>query len=510
MLAALLSSLALAVSGAGTSVTPTCTPPPVVREDPLAHFIDARREFGFRHDRAYVRRLVRRDVWEYDVGEFPVTPRENRYLRLRDRLGFEPGIDRYLRAHPGLSGGISIEDDWPRGPYLLVRVTRRPAFHLRGLKRVARFPDNVRTIKVERSERELRRLQNRVSFRAHTADGFHVQGAGVDIDTGTVEIELITARTDHAAYFRARYGPHVRTTVIATELTRLECARLDGYRPSPDGRSLLLQWTTGGGAELERVEVVEHADRVEIGVVERVPNGARTLEARYMEHTVALSSPLAGRRVIDAALGRAVIPTDLCSPPWLGTDLDQATRERRQLGLPTDRALVRRMLRRSIPFTRREVRYLHEREQLAVVERRVDAYARRHRDVWGGTTIEGDFPRQPYVLVRFTRDRARHGARLKRLVAGDGRLRTATAERPAAELEALRARITRDARRGIIDPFAPGGGFRIEFMDLDFDAGEVVVEIVTRRPDHAAYFRERYGPLVRTVVLGQGECATQG
>ena len=48
---------------------------------------------------------------------FPVTPCENRYLRLRDRLRLGPRVDRYLRRHPGLSGGVSIEDDWPREPY---------------------------------------------------------------------------------------------------------------------------------------------------------------------------------------------------------------------------------------------------------------------------------------------------------------------------------------------------------------------------------------------------------
>jgi hypothetical protein len=46
-----------------------------------------------------VRELVERGVWEYDVGYIPVTPRENRYLKLRDELELGVKAERYLRHH---------------------------------------------------------------------------------------------------------------------------------------------------------------------------------------------------------------------------------------------------------------------------------------------------------------------------------------------------------------------------------------------------------------------------
>ena len=199
--------------------------------------MDARRKFGFRSDKAYVRKLIRRGMWESDFGFIPVTPAEDRYLQLRDRLELGPRVDRYLRRHPRLSGGVSVEDDWPREPYLLVRVTRDADRYERLLRRLARFPRNLRTKRVARSERSLRRIQDRIDFRAHEPDGFHVSSVGVAIDRNRVLIRLITRRTDAEAYFRAHYGPSVTTDVIATELTRPACAGLFGYRPAPDGRA---------------------------------------------------------------------------------------------------------------------------------------------------------------------------------------------------------------------------------------------------------------------------------
>src|SRR5215210_673889 len=73
-----------------------------------------------RRDRAG--RLIRRGVKTEDVEIFPVTPREKRYVELRDRIGLSARASRYLRQRPNLSGGISIEDAWPRDPYVLVRL----------------------------------------------------------------------------------------------------------------------------------------------------------------------------------------------------------------------------------------------------------------------------------------------------------------------------------------------------------------------------------------------------
>jgi hypothetical protein len=150
----------------------------------------------------------------------------------------------------------------------------------------------------------LRRIQDRIDFDAHEADGFHVSTTGVDIDANKVDIGLITKRTDHGEYFRARYGPHVRTFVFATELTSPECAEIVSYEVATDGVTLTVRYTSGGGATFDRYELVEYDDRVEIGIVEQGPNGPRRADYREGVATVTLSRPLGARRVIDATTGR--------------------------------------------------------------------------------------------------------------------------------------------------------------------------------------------------------------
>src|SRR5918999_5526881 len=184
-LAALLSSLALVGAPPADPICHGQLAPWTKAEQEQAdieHYMVTRAEFGFRSDRAYVLDLIRRDMWEYDVGDFPATPAENRYLRLRDTISLGARAARYLRRRPGLSGGVSVEDDWPRGPYLLVRLTRNRALHERGLKRVARFPDHLRTVAVEHGLRELYRIQNRIDLLGHDDDGFRLVSASIDID----------------------------------------------------------------------------------------------------------------------------------------------------------------------------------------------------------------------------------------------------------------------------------------------------------------------------------------
>jgi hypothetical protein len=111
---------------------------------------------------------------------------------------------------------------------------------------------------------------------------------------------MISTRTDHQAYFHARYGPSV-TTFAAPDDERLECAKLDGYRVSSTGRSLVLLWTHSTGEELETVELTEHTDRVEVGIVQRVPYFGGPDDALRGRTRVQLSAPLGDRRVIDAA-----------------------------------------------------------------------------------------------------------------------------------------------------------------------------------------------------------------
>jgi len=159
-----------------------------------------------------------------------------------------------------------------------------------------------------RSERALRRLQRRIDFAAAERDGFVVRSTGVDLDTGTVGVELITARSDHLEYFQARYGGDVTTTVIATEPTSPARAHIFSYRVAPDGASLLVAYESGGGVRFDRRELAEYDDRVEIAIVVQRPIGASTLESRRSERAVALSRPLGTRAVVDATTHERLVP----------------------------------------------------------------------------------------------------------------------------------------------------------------------------------------------------------
>ena len=291
-----------------------CPEPEPPRQPALERYMTARAQFGFRADKAYVRMLIRKDMWESDVGWIPVTPREHAYLRLRDRLRLGARADRYLRRHRDLSGGISIQDDWPRGPYILVRLTRDRKRHAIALRRLARFPDNLRTTSVALSYRHLRVLQERISFEAHAADGFHVVGTAPDINRNAVRIELITARANHREYFVERYGPHIRTKVIARTLTSPGCGDLFGWLPGVDPAQLVLVFEAGGGTVADHAEVVERADRVEVSLVVQEPNGPTTSESRAGRFTVTLAAPLDDRPIIDIQTGKRLRRFDPLAP----------------------------------------------------------------------------------------------------------------------------------------------------------------------------------------------------
>ena len=285
----------------GQQAPPT---PEQERQRTLEGYSHARASFGFRSDIAYVEMLIRRGRWESDVGFIPVTRAEDRYLQLRDRIELGGRAYRYLRKRRDLSGGVSIEDDWPKGPYLLVRVTRDRERHQAALRRI--YPHRLRTVAVRYSGVALLALQDRISadLEALEAEGFDIRSHGLDIEANRVRVQMVSARTDHQQVFADRYGPAVETFATADD-TRLECADLDGVRVSSTGRSLVLRWTYSSGEALEAVELTEHPDRVEVGIVQRVPFFGGPDDAHAGRTRVQLSAPLRGRRVIDAATGRA-------------------------------------------------------------------------------------------------------------------------------------------------------------------------------------------------------------
>ena len=433
--------LALAAPASGQTL-PVCVyqppaPEPTQAEKELAElkgYAAERKQFGFRSDLAYVRKLIKAGQWESDVGFIPVTKREDEYLQLRDSLTLGNAGNRYLRPRRDQYGGASIEDGWPRAPYLLVRFTKDVKRHLAALKRVARFPDNLRAKRVRYSERTLDRARNRVSddFKQLAKAGFHIQISSYDTDKGVAEIELVTKRTDTKAYFAKRYGKLVKPIVTGTETTVLECAPSTAFKIEPDGLSIRPRYESGGGAEYERTEVTEFPDRVEIGVVERASTGARTLDLPigYAPPTT-LSAPLGDRAVIDTRTGkrlplRGPAPGDPPCPP-----------RPEETGAAPD-----------LPS------YAYDLE----VDPKVEAYVRKHDADYGGSVLEGTRTKA-YLTYGFVRNRARHEREIKRLTRHRGQVRVIDVQFLETDLERLATQITEDARAadGFLDGYGRAG-----------------------------------------------------
>jgi hypothetical protein len=307
MLGALLGAAIALSPGADIAQEPFCRPRPQPTETRMQAYQRIRGRYGFRIDRGYIRSLIRRDlVFTVDVERFPMTRRERRYVLLRDRLHLSPAAARYLRRHRDVDGGTSIEDGWPRDPYLLVRFTRDRAKHQRALRRLVRYPRLLRTRRVALSERALVRLQDRIDWRAAERAGLFITATGPDIDTTTVEVEVITERTDAAAYFRERYGPRVRAIVTATELYSTRCANLWDYVAG--GTRLTIGWEAGGDVRFDHAEVAETDESVTVGVVVQSFNGPQTADSRREDAVVELSRPLGDRKVVDATTGKPIRP----------------------------------------------------------------------------------------------------------------------------------------------------------------------------------------------------------
>jgi len=483
-----------------------CVPPPA--PDPLQQAIAARREYGFNTDPAYVRTLTH-TYQSLDTGPLPVSAAEARYLRARARLSpLDAAERRYVRSLGADYAGYTLKDAWPQPAYLLMHFTRDPRGHLAGLKRVARFPRALRADRVRYTWRTLGRLQDRVSDddRALQRAGFQLETVYIDEDTNRVVVELVTARDDAAAYFRKRYGP-VRTVVIAREPTKLECNHADTFTIAPDGMSLTIAWGTGGGAKTERIEVTESAGRVDIGIVERVPVGARTLELIPAQAVAALSQPLAGRAVYDASNGKRILqsgpsPGDPpCPAKPASSELERVMKERADYGMRADAAYVQSLLDDDREYTEPERRWVKSVERLEF-DQRIDDYTTHYRKDWGGTAVVADYPAKPYLLIRLTKRIRFHTRELKKLARRPDEIRTVKAVHTADELYETADRINQDALAG--DGFLDGygrAGFRVLVANGQDDTADVVVQVITTRTDAAAYFA-RYGDYVKVEVVG--------
>ena len=246
------------------------------------------------------------------------------------------------------------------------------------LKPIARHRRNLRVDRVRFSERELDRVDRRIENdrdRLRKA-GFTVVLTEPGLGTNRILVEFVTRRNDAASYFAKRYGPAVRTRVIAPASTYLECRRADTFEIAPDGLSLKLNWTTGGGAKTERIEVTEYPDRVEVGIVERVPvgfdgRGARRDRDRAAQRAARRARGL-GRQYGGRMLQSGASPGDPpCPEPDISepTPLERAIAEREDYGMNTDPAYVQSLMPDG--YTDAERRWI---EQLRELEFESDVY----------------------------------------------------------------------------------------------------------------------------------------
>ena len=173
-----------------------------------------------RADAPYVQSLLA------DDREF--TERERRWVKSVERLDADNRIHEYTIDYRREWGGTSVIADYPTRPYLLVRLTRRLAFHTRALKRLARRPADIHTVAAVHAVDEFYATADRINADARAGDGFLdgygragflVLGANGHDQTAEVEVEVVTTRTDAAAYF-ARYGDYVHVKVVGD---RPEC-----------------------------------------------------------------------------------------------------------------------------------------------------------------------------------------------------------------------------------------------------------------------------------------------
>jgi hypothetical protein len=312
-----LAVVALVVPGVAEAGPPTARTagcdgrPPDAPAERLAGAIRFREDFTLRSDPAFVARVQASPTARArgDRRGFPpITPSEDRYFRERDRVQEAASrIDGFLRERRATDGGLSIEDDFPRGAYLLVRLAEpRPERHLPTLRRRAGV--RVRVRRVRWSERHLRRVQRRVdALFARPPRDVTVGATYPDLDRNRVVVEVATRRTDVQQELTRRFGPAVHVDVLAADATIEVCTSPDSVGGGDDPHELRLHWSGSGSTPRARAFVEETADTVRVGVLVTVPTvGGLTLDLVLRTETVRLAAPLGDRRLVDAETGRTL------------------------------------------------------------------------------------------------------------------------------------------------------------------------------------------------------------
>jgi hypothetical protein len=500
--------LLFAVPASAEAAEPACTVtgPEAKAEKTLREEIRVRRAHGFRSDRAYVARLIAAGPPSRRYG-IRLTREEDRYLDRwwrYDRIGPGAKLARYLRRQPEVMDFWEVQDDWPRGPYVAVYLKGDPARHRAVVRRLAFFPRSTRIVSVRYSDRDKTRIQRRIQRedRALARAGFEVVDASSSWGKDRVRVDVVTKRKDAARYFSERYGPAVKVRVY--ERSTVEgCARAATYVIAPDGKGLTVSWSDAPKRPL-RVEVTELADRVAIGIVvgfSLYPGfgdpGGKTV--------VQLKAPLAERPVYDASDGRRLLQSGPApgAPPCPvqpeRTPLERLAAERAEQGMATDPALLASLVAADETYTPEEKAW-REQVYAAEFDNGVHDYLHGGRvsPDWGGTTLVARYPEPPYLLVRFIRRFTFHVRNVQKLAKVPVRFERSTVQRDW--FYTLPQYIGDDARAN--DGFLED--FYVARTDGDESTQTVDVHVITTRPLAAAeaYFKGRYGGIVRVHVIG--------
>lgn len=266
-----------------------------------------RRALGFRSDRPYVVSVLRDRRYRRSVREFgtALTPQEQLYVRDRWALSLKTDM---VKRHAVEKAGedfvsLRVEDDFPAGAYIAVRVAKDVDRYARELSGLG-LP--IRVIAAPFSEQELKAVAESI-WPQHArleAEGIWLSSWGPGTDEDRVVVSVISARADAIQVVEHFFGPAVRAEVIATRRYTNVCTPAGGYSASPRGRTLRVFWRTNGVFKLVSVKVRETARSVRIAIIERAPNGPVTLTAEEPEVLVKLRKPLGRRAVVDAETGR--------------------------------------------------------------------------------------------------------------------------------------------------------------------------------------------------------------
>lgn len=203
----------------------------------VAESLRFRRASGLTANPALVRRLVaERGDHRASLERFgvPLTAAELRNLQARGRVAAQvPTIRRQAdRVAGGSFAGLYV--DQRAGGVVRVGFTRDAARHLRALRRVAPFPDRLRTFTPRHSQAALRALAGRVAL----DPGAGVIEVAPDLARDSVDVGATHPTPELARRLRHRYKGVPIRLVASAPLHALSAEHYDDY-PAPPMRGAL-------------------------------------------------------------------------------------------------------------------------------------------------------------------------------------------------------------------------------------------------------------------------------